>query len=105
MTHFDAISRTEVPALDQLKGRARELLPLLRTHAAETEKTGRIPAVVLDAIRDAGLLRLSSPLRFGGFQLPFRAMAEVMLILAQGCGSTAWIAAYTNTAKWMASLW
>ena len=105
MTHSDAISRAEVPALDQLKGRARELLPLLRAHAAETEKTGRIPAVVLDAIRDAGLLRLSSPLRFGGFQLPFRAMAEVMLILAQGCGSTAWIAAYTNTAKWMASLW
>ena len=105
MTHSVATSRAEVPAVDVLKGRASELLPLLRTHAAETEKTGRIPAVVLNALRDTGLLRLSSPLRFGGFQLPFRAMAEVLSILARGCGSTAWIAAYTNTAKWMASLW
>lgn len=93
------------PGREELILRARALKPLLRAHAAETEKSGRISQVVLDAIRDAGLLRLTSPLRFGGYQTSFRTVVEVIEVLAQACGSTAWVTGYTNTAKWMASIW
>jgi alkylation response protein AidB-like acyl-CoA dehydrogenase len=94
-----------VPTREELLGRARELRPLLAEHAAEAEITGRLRPEVLDAIRDAGLLRLTVPSRFGGYQLPFRTVVEVVSAVAEGCGSAGWITGFANTGKWMASLW
>lgn len=96
---------TPIPTRDDLLARARELKPLLAAHAEQTEATGRIPAEVIAAVRAAQLLRLTVPRRFGGFELPFRTVVEVCSAVAEGCGSTGWVAAYTNTAKWMAALW
>ncbi len=94
-----------VPSRAELIARARGLTPLLAANAARTEKEGRIPLEVLEAVRDAGLLRLTSPKRFGGYQLPFRTVVEVVAILAEACASTCWVTGYANTAKWMISLW
>jgi 3-hydroxy-9,10-secoandrosta-1,3,5(10)-triene-9,17-dione monooxygenase len=94
-----------VPTREELLGRARELRPLLASHAAEAETTGRLRPEVIDAIRDAGLLRLTVPRRFGGFELPFRTVTEVCSVVAEGCGSAGWITGFANTGKWMASLW
>jgi 3-hydroxy-9,10-secoandrosta-1,3,5(10)-triene-9,17-dione monooxygenase len=90
---------------EELLGRARELRPMLASHAAEAEATGRIRPEVIEAVRDAGLLRLTVPRRFGGYQLPFRSVVEVCAAVAEGCGSTGWITGFANTGKWMASLW
>jgi alkylation response protein AidB-like acyl-CoA dehydrogenase len=94
-----------VPTHDELTGRARELRPLLAAHAAEAEQSGRISPAVIDAIRAAGLFRLTVPRRFGGYELPFRTVTEVCSIVAEGCGSTGWVTGFANTGKWMASLW
>lgn len=96
---------TAVPTRQELAGRARELRPLLARHAAQTEEDGRINPEVIDALRAAGLFRLTTPRRFGGYQLPFRTVAEVCSALAEGCGSTGWVAGFANTGKWTASLW
>ncbi len=99
------MSTTTVPTLADLVGRAKDLLPLLRENAAETEISGRIPKAVIEAVRDAELFRLTVPRRYGGFETPWRTVVEVCSIVAQGCGSTGWVTGYANTAKWMASLW
>jgi alkylation response protein AidB-like acyl-CoA dehydrogenase len=99
---------SEVP---DLVARARELRPLLAAHAAEAEfsqqaeTSGRIHPEVIDAVRAAGLFRLTVPLRFGGYQLPFRTVTEVCSVIAEGCGSTGWVTGFANTGKWVASLW
>lgn len=94
-----------VPTREDLLGRARELRPLLASHAAEAEATGRLRPEVIDAIREAGLLRLTVPRRNGGYELPFRTVVEVCATVAEGCGSAGWITGFANTGKWMASLW
>jgi alkylation response protein AidB-like acyl-CoA dehydrogenase len=94
-----------VPTGEELAGRARELRPLLAAHAAQAEHSGRIDPEVIDAVRAAGLFRLTVPRRFGGYELPFRTVTEVCSILAEGCGSTGWVTGFANTGKWMASLW
>ena len=94
-----------IPSREELIHRARELKPLLTAHAAETEETGRIPAQVIEAVRDAQLLRLTVPRRYGGFELPWRTVVEVVSAVSEGCGSVGWVTGYANTAKWMASLW
>jgi len=93
------------PSPAELAGRARELRPLLASHAAQTEESGRIHPDVIEAVRAAGLFRLTVPRRFGGYQLPFRTVTEVCSILAEGCGSTGWVTGFANTGKWMSSLW
>jgi len=95
---------TPIPTRAELADRARALVPLLREHAAEVDETGTIPASVLDSIRDAGLLRLTVPRRFGGYERGFRDFVEIGSILAEGCGSTAWVTGYANTSKWTIGL-
>jgi 3-hydroxy-9,10-secoandrosta-1,3,5(10)-triene-9,17-dione monooxygenase len=94
-----------VPTREELTGRARELRPLLAEQAERAEQTGRISPEVIDAIRAAGLFRLTVPRRFGGYELPFRTVTEVCSVIAEGCGSAGWVTGFANTGKWMASLW
>ena len=52
--------------------RARELHPLLRARAAETDALRRLPDDVVAALRESGLCRLMVPRRFGGYQTTIR---------------------------------
>ncbi|MFJ5260138.1 acyl-CoA dehydrogenase family protein [Streptomyces sp. NPDC088387] len=82
-----------VPTREELIERARELVPLLRRNAEQTEKDSKVPDENMSALRDAGLLRLSTPHKWGGWELPMRHQVEVLSELGRGCPSTAWIAA------------
>ena len=100
-----ALGSVDTPDVTELVERARSLHPLLAEHAAEAEESGRISPVVIGAIRDAELFRLTVPRRHGGFELPWRAVVEICSVISEGCGSAGWVTGYANTAKWMSSLW
>lgn len=70
---------------------ARELVPLLSRHAADTDANRRIPGTVYRAIQDAGLLHVLKPKRYGGLELSEHDHARIAMTLAQGCASTAWV--------------
>jgi 3-hydroxy-9,10-secoandrosta-1,3,5(10)-triene-9,17-dione monooxygenase len=76
----------------ELLDRARELVPLLRANAAETERLGRLPEDNVTALRDAGFFTLGAPRCFGGPEADFRTWVGVVAELARGCGSSAWVA-------------
>ncbi|MEU6349239.1 acyl-CoA dehydrogenase family protein [Streptomyces sp. NPDC047072] len=89
---------------DDLVARAVALQPLLREHAAVTETDRRVPDAVIDAISEAGLLKLSIPKRYGGHQTSMRTMLDVSAALAEGDGSTSWVATLVNVCNWLTSL-
>ncbi|MEU2687163.1 acyl-CoA dehydrogenase family protein [Streptomyces hygroscopicus] len=82
-----------VPTRAELIERAQGLIPLLRRNAEQTEKESRVPDESMTALREAGLLRLSTPRKWGGWELPMRHQVEVLCELGRGCPSTGWIAA------------
>ncbi|WP_030840126.1 acyl-CoA dehydrogenase family protein [Streptomyces hygroscopicus] len=82
-----------VPTRAELIERAQGLIPLLRRNAEQTEKESRVPDESMTALREAGLLRLSTPRTWGGWELPMRHQVEVLCELGRGCPSTGWIAA------------
>ncbi|MEU4898292.1 acyl-CoA dehydrogenase family protein [Streptomyces sp. NPDC044780] len=82
-----------VPTREELIERAQGLIPLLRRNAEQTEKESRVPDESMTAMREAGLLRLSTPRKWGGWELPMRHQVEVLCELGRGCPSTGWIAA------------
>ncbi|MFF4354826.1 acyl-CoA dehydrogenase family protein [Streptomyces sp. NPDC001530] len=99
-----APSQPSSAASPELVGRARELVPLLREHAAEADRTGRLPEVVASALRDAEFLSLQVPRALGGPGADFRTAFDVYTELGRGCGSSGWLAMVLSGGAYMASL-
>jgi 3-hydroxy-9,10-secoandrosta-1,3,5(10)-triene-9,17-dione monooxygenase len=78
------------PSHDELWGRARELLPVLRERAARCEELRRLPDETLRDFHDAELFRLQQPRRVGGAELEFTTIVTFGALLAAACASTSW---------------
>ncbi len=75
----------------------------LREHADTNETTGMIDKELMSSLRSAGLLNLVTPKLYGGQEVSFSSLSEVISTLAEGCMSTAWVAAVGNVHNWMAT--
>lgn len=76
---------------------ASAMVPRLAERAAEAERIRRVPQTTIDELHEAGLMRLMQPARFGGSELGLDALMNVVIELAKGCTSTAWV--YSNLAS------
>ena len=89
---------------EELVSTARELVPLLRSEAAETERRRNLTPRVDAAFRTAGFYTLTAPRKFGGREAGIRTIVEVFAELGRGCGSSAWVGRNHCGAALMASL-
>jgi len=96
---------TSPPPYEQLLARARALVPALKSRAAKAEALRRLPEETIADLHASGLFRLLQPRRVGGAELPFRTIIEVSAIIAQGCGSTAWVYGNLASHHWMLAMW
>lgn len=103
MTITEAPAPITVTAGD-LVARARELAPLLSANAAQGEKDRRVVQESIRALEDAGLFRVSVPKRYGGYELPIRAMLDVSGAVAEADGGTSWVVTLTNVCNWLVGL-
>ncbi|MFD5567391.1 acyl-CoA dehydrogenase family protein [Streptomyces cadmiisoli] len=97
-----------VPSTEQIRAelveRARALQPLLRARAAQGESDRVVPQEVIDELAAAGVFRLLTPRRFGGYETDLRTLTEVSEALGEADGSTAWTAMIISVTNWLASL-
>lgn len=70
--------------------RARQLVPLLAANAERCEQDRRVPDIVIAALREADLFRITAPRRAGGPGVTLIAHIETVAELARGCVGTAW---------------
>ncbi len=78
----------------------RELLPMLRDRAQDTEDARAVPADSIKALEGTGFFRLLQPAAFGGFEAdPLTFYAGVRSI-AGACGSTGWVASVLGVHPW-----
>jgi 3-hydroxy-9,10-secoandrosta-1,3,5(10)-triene-9,17-dione monooxygenase len=78
---------------ETLLERARALAPVLAERAADCEAARCVPADSVAAFKQAGLIRMTQPARFGGAEQGWDVLCETSHILAAGDGAQAWIAA------------
>jgi 3-hydroxy-9,10-secoandrosta-1,3,5(10)-triene-9,17-dione monooxygenase len=81
--------------------RARALQPLLGDHAAEGELLRRLPDPVSDALTEAGMFRLLTPTRFGGYDVDLHTLIKVSETLGERDGSASWLVSVGSVAAWM----
>ena len=92
------------PSRTELARRASDLVPLLQKNALWTEDNRRLPAETIDALADAGLMRMRIPARYGGYESKMSTVVDVVSELARGDGSTSWTVAVWAISSWMVGL-
>lgn len=83
--------RTTAPTREDLLRRAEKLVPVLAERSARCEQTRRCPDETIADYVSEGLLKICQPARYGGWELGYDVMCEVIQILAHGCASQAWV--------------
>jgi 3-hydroxy-9,10-secoandrosta-1,3,5(10)-triene-9,17-dione monooxygenase len=91
-----------VPTHTELVARARDLAPLLRKHVA-SGVCRRQGDEVIEALTAAGLFRLFTPRRFGGYATSVRTQVDVTEALAEADGSAAWVVAIATGGAWLSA--
>jgi hypothetical protein len=66
------------------------LTQMIRTECAEVDRTRRIPAVVVDALRDAGVFRMLAPRATGGAETDPLSFLRVVEEVSYADGSVGW---------------
>ncbi|MFD0201499.1 MULTISPECIES: acyl-CoA dehydrogenase family protein [Saccharothrix] len=88
---LESVAETHLTASDIL-ARAKDLVPVLRERAADIEAARRLPADVVELLREAGVFRMAVPVSWGGPGMTSAQQTEVVEVLANGDASAAWCA-------------
>src|SRR5690348_12121012 len=90
--------------MNDVRERAAKLVPMLREAAVKTEQQRRLPDETVDALADAGILRMRVPTRYGGYESPNTDLVDVATELGRGDGAVAWTASVWWIPTWMVGL-
>jgi alkylation response protein AidB-like acyl-CoA dehydrogenase len=97
-------SDIEIAVRAELVARARAMLPLLSGNASTTDQDRRVAEQNILLMTKAGLFRMMVPKRYGGFQVNLRTSLDVISVVAEGCGSSAWVLSLINNGAWIVGL-
>jgi 3-hydroxy-9,10-secoandrosta-1,3,5(10)-triene-9,17-dione monooxygenase len=75
---------------DEAMRRAREIVPILRERAQGAEDARVLIRANEQLLHETGLFRFHQPKAFGGMELEFVALVDIVAEIARGCPSTAW---------------
>ncbi len=81
--------------------RARVLIPRLAERAAAATDARQVPAETIADYREAGILRILQPRRFGGMEGRFSLFSRIVEELTFGCASSAWVYAVLAEHQWI----
>jgi 3-hydroxy-9,10-secoandrosta-1,3,5(10)-triene-9,17-dione monooxygenase len=87
-----------------LLARAAALVPILRERAGAAEAARRVPPESFDALADAGIFKMTAPIRYGGAEADFQTQCDVLAEIARGCPSTSWVATIFSAMAWLAGV-
>lgn len=93
-----------VPSREDLVARAATLREQLWADAPEADRTRRLTDAAVDAVTAAGLNRLMTPWRFGGYETDVRTVLDVSIEIGKGCGNSAWVNAVHNSGNFVVGM-
>lgn len=91
MSQPSPVADAALPAADDLVARVRALTPEIAARAVATNERRDTPAETIAALKQAGLLRIFQPSRWGGLQGDPLAFYAIQNAIAEACPSTAWV--------------
>ena len=98
-------SQTTIPEPPELMRRARAMIPRLRARAEAAEAARALPQETIADLQEAGFFRILQPARWGGYQMHPGIYYDVLMALAEGCFSTAWVYGVVGVHPWLIALY
>ncbi|MFE5211211.1 acyl-CoA dehydrogenase family protein [Streptomyces sp. NPDC056600] len=92
-------TRSHPATAEALVARARAAAPVLAAHADATDQRGHMAPESLEALREAGMFALGTPVEFGGTDADLVTRVRVLSELGRACPSSAWVVAISSGAK------
>lgn len=86
---------------DELIARAKALVPALRERSSVVQAERRLPPETVADLKQSGLLNMTRPREFGGYEADQQTQIDVVAELARGCGSTAWVTVVLNAGSFV----
>ncbi len=90
----------KIPSSAELVQRVADIAPVLRANARRGEQQRRLADEVVDAMIDAGVVRMLVPAYYGGYESDMQTIVDVGIQLGRGDGSPAFCAT-----AWWAQCW
>lgn len=94
----------DIPSIDEIVARARELAPTIAERAVDTERARRVPTKTVEELVASGLTRLYTPRRWGGYANGFAPGVQAIIELSKPCASTGWVFGFFNFHSWVVAL-
>ena len=89
---------------EQVIAGVRDLLPVLRERAQDTEDARRVPEESVKALQETGFFKLLQPKPYGGFEADPVSFYTAVKLIASACGSTGWVASILGVHPWHVAL-
>jgi 3-hydroxy-9,10-secoandrosta-1,3,5(10)-triene-9,17-dione monooxygenase len=83
---------------------AKAVAPGIAARAAEAESLRRMPDDTVADLRHNGFIRMMVPRRFGGSEVDFTALADVVFEIAGVCAASGWIASLYASHAWLVGI-
>lgn len=94
---MSATSTMSAPTRAEVIEAAQALLPRLRDRADATEDLRCLPEETIADLKAAGIHKLFTPKKYGGYEMPWGTHLDVSRTLGQACGSTGWVSSVVFT--------
>lgn len=98
-------AQTTTPAPQELLRRARDMIPRLAARAPAAEAARCVPRETIAEMQEAGFFHILQPERWGGYQMDPGVYYDVLMALAEGCFSTAWVFGVVGMHPWLIALY
>ena len=90
-----------VPTRQEMTQAATDLIPVLRERAQATEALRDIPEETIADLKAAGIHKMFTPHRYGGFEMDWGTHVDVSRELGKACGSTSWVSSVVFCHTWL----
>ncbi len=98
------MSVIKAPPKAELVRRASSLIPLFREKALWMDENRCMHEDAINALTEAGFLKMRVPVRYGGFDSDMRTIVDVISEIGRGDGSASWTLAMWALSSWMVGL-
>ena len=89
-----------IPTREELTKAAADLIPKLRERAEEAEDLRMMTDETIEDIKKAGIHKMFTPKRYGGFEMDWGTQVDVARELGKGCASTSWMSSVVMSHSW-----
>ncbi|HJM71558.1 MAG TPA: acyl-CoA dehydrogenase family protein [Gammaproteobacteria bacterium] len=93
-------SPSYIPTREEITKLARDLIPELKERAQQAEDLRKMPEENVAALKKAGIHKIFTPKRYGGYEMDWGTQVDVARELGKGCASTSWMSSVVMSHSW-----